>query len=231
MLSLHASIAIENASLYEQTQTLTTLQERERFAQDLHDGIIQSLYGVGLALDQTKLDIAALGEAATRQIDLSVNSLGEVIKDLRSYIFDLRPQALQQRGLKTRLDALIQELKVNIRLPVEAHISPDIDLYLEEMQSRHVFHICHEALSNAARHAKANHIFVNLSRDNDTVSLRIEDDGVGFEELPEIRLGHRGLANIQKRAAQLGGSLNINSQPQQGTRLTLLFSIHTGEIA
>jgi len=226
MLSLHASIAIENASLYEQTQHLATLEERERFAQDLHDGIIQSVYGVGLALDQVRSEIAPLNQTALVQIDLSIKSLANVIQDIRSYIFDLRPQAMQQKGLKARLEGLIQELKVNIRLPVEAKIAPDIDAYLKEQQARHMFHICHEALSNAARHAKANRISISLTGSDQKITLCIEDDGVGFELPPAINPGHRGLANIQRRVSQLGGILEIDSTPYQGTRLTVTLRTH-----
>ena len=169
MLALHAAIAIENARLYGQNQRLAILEERERFARDLHDGIIQSIYAVGLTLDQVKLEAPSVNEAVTEQIDLSMKSLANVIQDLRNYIFDLRPQALRYQGLKTRLDGLIKELRVNTLLPIQAEISPDIDDYLTEMQARHVFHICHEALANAARHAKAKHISVGVVRENGLV--------------------------------------------------------------
>ena len=228
MLALHAANAIENARLYEQTQRLAVLEERDRFAQDLHDGIIQSIYGVGLALEQIKTDVAYINEDATGHIDLCLNSLADVIQDLRSYIFDLRPQAMTHKGLKARLVGLIQELRANIRLPVHAEIHPDIDAYLTDEQARHVFHICHEALSNAARHAKANQILVDLSKVEETIFLRVEDDGVGFERPLSINPGHRGLANIQTRVSRLGATLTIDTAPQQGTRLTMSFPCTDG---
>ena len=221
MLTLHAAIAIENAHLYEQRQQLALLEERERFARDLHDGIIQSLYAVGLGLDQIKLDIAPINQAAADHIDLSLKSLAGVIQDIRTYIFDLRPQAIQQRGLKARLSGLIDELRVNIRLPVKAEIYPDIDSCLTDQQASHLFHISHEALSNAARHAKANQIVVRLTREDETVTLQIEDDGLGFEAPPQINPGHRGLANIQSRVSVLGATMTLDTRPQQGTRLTI----------
>ena len=219
MLTLHAAIAIENARLYEQTQQLALLEERERFARDLHDGIIQSLYAVGLALEQVKFDIPPDNDSAQDNIDRSLSSLANAIQDIRSYIFDLRPQAMHQKGLKVRLEGLIQELKMNIRLPITARISPDIDAHLTGQQASHIFHISHEALSNAARHAKANHIILSLTREKDEVTLCIEDDGVGFEKPADINPGHRGLANIQGRVMQLGAGFDLDSHPQQGTRL------------
>jgi len=223
MLALHAAIAIENARLYGQNQRLAILEERERFARDLHDGIIQSIYAVGLTLDQVKLDMPSTSEIIAEQIDLSMKSLANVIQDLRNYIFDLRPQALRYEGLKTRLEGLIKELRVNTLLPIQAEISPDIDNHLSDMQARHVFHICHEALANAARHAKAKHISLGVLREGGVVTLWVEDDGVGFNGKPRVKPGHRGLANMYARASEIGAKLNIETAPQEGTRLTMAF--------
>lgn len=223
MLALQAAIAIENSSLYEQTQRLAIFEERERFARDLHDGIIQSIYAVGLTLDQIKLDISSINNVTAEQIDLSLKSLASVIQDLRNYIFDLRPQALKYRGLRARLEGLIKELRVNTLMPIENKISPDIDLYLSDMQASHVFHIAHEALANAARHAKANKIYLSLLREDEKVMLVIEDDGIGFKSKPKVKPGHRGLANMRTRASEIGGLLQIDSAVGKGTRLSLTF--------
>ncbi|OQY32277.1 MAG: hypothetical protein B6243_07585, partial [Anaerolineaceae bacterium 4572_5.2] len=223
MLALHATIAIENAHHHEQTQRLAILEERERFARDLHDGIIQSIYAVGLALDQAKADILPSSQTTREQIDLCLKNLAAVIQDIRNYIFDLRPQATKHRGLKARLDGLIKEVKVNTLLPIESDIAPDINAELSDWQASHVFHICHESLSNAIRHAKPSRIAINLSKDGDAVTLIVADNGTGFDLPPEIHPGHRGLSNIRTRVSQLGGSLNIDTAPQQGTRVTLRF--------
>jgi signal transduction histidine kinase len=221
-LAIHAAIAIENARLYEQTQRLAVLEERERFSRDLHDGIIQSIYAVGLSLDTAKASISPTNQAALDQIELSMKSLANVIKDIRNYIFDLRPQALKDKGLYARLQGLIQELKVNTLLIIDADIAPDINTYLSELQASHIFHIAHEVLSNTARHAKARKVNISLTRNNGTVTLQIEDDGVGFEIPKKIAHGHHGLANIQKRASLLGADLNIQSGSNgNGTQITL----------
>jgi PAS domain S-box-containing protein len=223
MLALHAAIAIENARLYEQTERLAILEERERFARDLHDGIIQSIYAVGLALDQAKLDISPTNQAALSQIDVSLKSMARVIQDIRNYIFDLRPHALKYRGLTARLEGLIKELRVNTLLPIHVEISDDIERYLTEAQASHVFHICHEALANTARHARASQIWLQVIHKEDLITVHIEDNGIGFEYAPEVNPGHRGLTNIQSRALQLDANFNIDTAPRQGTRLTLTF--------
>lgn len=221
MLALHAAIAIENAHLYEKMQRLTVLEERERFARDLHDGIIQSIYAVGLSLDNIKVTIPTSDTAIHEQIDLSLKSLANVITDIRNYIFDLRPQALKNKGLHARLEGLVKEIKVNTLLPVQTNIDPDINAYLNDLQASHVFHIAHEALSNAVRHAQPRKIYLNLSRQENVVTLQIEDDGLGFDVPTAINHGHHGLANIRKRASLLNAALKIDSRPNQGTRLTL----------
>ncbi|MBI1882238.1 MAG: GAF domain-containing sensor histidine kinase [Chloroflexi bacterium] len=224
MLALHAAIAIENANLYEKTQRLAILEERERFARDLHDGIIQSIYGVGLILDNTKALILPENEAAQQQIDLSLKSLAAVINDLRNYIFDLRPQALKSKGLYTRLEGLIKELKVNTLLPIELEIDPEINSYITDLQASHLFHIAHEALSNAARHARPKKISLSLTRQADKLTLRVEDDGIGFEPPHTEAHGHQGLANMYKRASILNADLKIEGNSNQGTILTLTVS-------
>ncbi len=224
-LALHAAIAIDNARLYEKIQRLAILEERERFARDLHDGIIQSIYAAGLSLDIIKADIPPANQHVREQIELSLKSLANVITDIRNYIFDLRPQALRGKGLKARLEGLVKELQVNTTLAIRAEVSPDINAYLAESQASHVFHICHEALANAARHAKARHIYLSLTRKEEIITLRVEDDGIGFEAPPEINPGHHGLANIQARVSQLGATLKIESAPQQGTRLTMTLNV------
>ena len=226
MLAYHAALAIENATLYERSQRMSALEERERFARDLHDGIIQSLYAEGMMLDQVKLDIDPANQSAHQQLDLTLKMLADVIQDVRSYIFDLHPQAMmEQQGVRARLEGLVRELRVNIRLPVQALIDPDIDAYLTPEQARHIFHICHEGLSNAARHARAEEIILRLIRKQQSVTVSIEDDGIGFKVPTQIKLGHRGLANIQSRAAQLGAQISIKSRKKAGTCVQVVFDI------
>lgn len=226
MLAHHAAIAIENARLYEQTQRLAVLEERERFARDLHDGIIQSTYGVGLSLDNAKAAISPDNQVARELIDISLKSLAQVITDIRNYIFDLRPQALKDKGLHARLEGLLKELKINSTLSLEADIDPDINAYLTDKQASHIFHITHEALANVVRHAKAKKARLSLNRNGPLLILRVEDDGVGFKPPSHIRHGHRGLANIQERISALNAMLNIDSAPNRGTCLTMRMRIH-----
>lgn len=221
MLAYHAAVAIENARLYEHTQRLAILEEQERFARDLHDGIIQSIYGVGLSLDGAKAAISPTNDAARQQIDLSLKSLAQVITDVRNYIFDLRPQALKDKGLYARMQGLVKELQINTLFTIETDIDPNINSYVNESQASHIFHIAHETLANVVRHSKGRSIHLNLTKENGAIHLLVEDDGIGFVPPSQIQHGHRGLANIYKRVSLLGAQLNIDSAPDQGTRVNL----------
>ncbi len=220
-LAVHAAIAIENARAYEQTQRLAVLEERERFARDLHDGIIQSIYAVGLMLDQVKADIPAEFDAAQKQIALTLDNLARVIQDIRNYIFDLRPQAIKDNGLKNRLDGLIREVCANANIPIHAEIPTDIGEHLSDEQANHLFHICHEALANAVRHAEPSHITISLQRKEGVVTLNVADDGIGFVMPSKVKPGHRGLANMRSRAFQCGARMEIQSIPNKGTNVTV----------
>lgn len=99
----------------------------------------------------------------------------------------------------------------------------DRDAYLSDLQARHVFHICHEALSNAVRHAKPKQISLGLKREGRIVTVWVKDNGLGFKNELRVTPGHHGVANMQARAAEIGGTLLIESSPQQGTTLTLTF--------
>lgn len=220
-LAIHAAIAIDNARAYEQTQRLAVLEERERFARDLHDGIIQSIYAVGLMLDQAKADIPADYQPAKKQIEVTLDNLARVIQDIRNYIFDLRPQAIKDTGLKNRMDGLIREVCANTKIPIRAIIPTDIGEHLSDDQSNHLFHICHEALSNAVRHAEPSHITVALRCENGVVTLNVTDNGIGFVMPSQVKSGHRGLANMRSRAFHCGARMEIQSIPNKGTTVTV----------
>jgi PAS domain S-box-containing protein len=225
MLALHAANAIENARLYEKTQRLAIFEERERLARDLHDGIIQSFYGVGLSLENAKAVISPDDEATRNLIDLCLDSLAQIITDIRAYIFDLRPQALANKSFLGRLQGLVKELQANRLLSIKSEIDPKIESYVDDVQAGHLFYIAHEALSNVARHAVAHQVLLRLGRLGEVIQLQIEDDGIGFELPAQINPGHHGLANMQARVSLLDATLHIDSAPQQGTRVTITLPI------
>ncbi|MEY2817336.1 MAG: hypothetical protein RL275_799 [Chloroflexota bacterium] len=212
-----AGLSIENARLHVNARRLAVLEERNRIGMDLHDGIIQSIYGVGLALEGTKLLVDEDAVAAKEKIDHAIDGLNQAIRDLRAYILDLRPRQLGTDGLMSGIKRLIAEYRANTFSEVN-YMPPDSDLKeLTQTQSLALFHICQEALANAAKHAKAKSVQVSLWTTEDRALIEIHDDGKGFntDEMSSF-IGH-GLANMQTRARSSGGDIDITSVPGEGT--------------
>jgi signal transduction histidine kinase len=219
MLAAYAAAAIQNARLHENTHRLAVLEERERIGMDLHDGIIQSIYGVGLTLEGARLSIAEDPADAKTRIEHSIESLNQAIRDLRSYILDLRPRQMGNDGLISGLKRLTTEFRANSLTEVVI-TGPEDDLMdLSPAQSLAFFHICQEALANAAKHAKAKRVEISLWFTDDRALMEIHDNGKGFDmESQTLSIGH-GLANMQTRAQSAGGDVDISSAPDEGTTI------------
>lgn len=219
MLAAYAAAAIQNARLYENTHRLAVLEERERIGMDLHDGIIQSIYGVGLALEGALHSIEEDPADAKSRIERSIQGLNQAIRDLRAYILDLRPRQMGNDGLMSGLKRLATEFRTNSLTEVVL-IGPENDLMdLPPSQALALFHICQEALANAAKHAKAKKVEISLWSTDERALMEIHDDGKGFDmETKSLSLGH-GLANMLTRAQSAGGDVDISSVPGEGTTI------------
>jgi signal transduction histidine kinase len=217
MLAAYAAAAIQNARLHENTHRLAVLEERERIGMDLHDGIIQSIYGVGLSLESALHSFEEDPKDAKTRVQRSIESLNQAIRDLRAYILDLRPRQMGTEGLLSGLNRLITEFRANTLAPVQISGS-DHDLKdLPQAHSMVLFHICQEALANIAKHAKAQQVDISLWSTDERALMEIHDNGKGFEmEKMSVTIGH-GLANMQTRARSVGGDVDISSLIGEGT--------------
>jgi len=213
-----AGTAIENARLQQQSQRVAILEERERIGMDLHDGIIQSLYSIGLTLDYVKTILDEDREETLEKINLAVNGLNHAISDIRSYVSDLRPRQMQEnKTFPENLELLVQEFEANSRISGHFEDRTEPSFQLPYQNAVTLFHICQEALSNVARHADATRAEVQLWVEDARAYLEVSDDGKGFNlDTTEASLGH-GLSNMQRRTRKVGGNLTIHSAPLQGT--------------
>ena len=214
-----AGLAIENARLHSNARRLAVLEERDRIGMDLHDGIIQSIYGVGLGLEGAQLMLNEDPQAAKERIHQAIGGLNQAIRDIRAYILDLRPRQLGNEGLLNGVKRLIAEYRAHTFSEVN-FTGPESDLKdLPHSQSLALFHICQEALANAAKHAKAKNVQVAIWTTNERALLEISDDGKGFDtEKMHSSIGH-GLANMQTRAHAVGGEFDISSTLGEGTTI------------
>ena len=214
-----AGLAIENARLHANARRTAVLGERDRIGMDLHDGIIQSIYGVGLSLENALHSIEDDPNDAKQRVQHSIEGLNQAIRDLRSYILDLRPRQLGNEGLTNGIKHLIAEYRANTFAEVRL-TEPDSDLSeLSQAQSLTLFHICQEALANAAKHAKAKNVQIALWTTEDRVLMEIIDDGKGFDmEKMNTNIGH-GLANMHTRAHSVGGEVDVSSVLNEGSTI------------
>jgi signal transduction histidine kinase len=209
--------AIENVRLNEQGKRLAVLEERDRIGMDLHDGIIQSIYAVGLTLEHARLLISESPIQSTSRIEQAINDLNHTIRDIRAYILDLRPRQLKDENLIQGIQRLVAEFRANTLVDVMLKGPEDEFKDLPEPQAVALFHICQEALANIAKHAKAHRVDVILWTTTGRALMEVKDDGRGFDmDKVKKSIGH-GLTNMETRAANAGGDVDITTDPGQGT--------------
>jgi signal transduction histidine kinase len=227
VLATQAGVAIENARLYAEMQhaqrelrRLEVLEERERIAKELHDGVIQSLFAVGMGL-QGAAALAGDPDLA-RRIEHAVEEIDRAIRDLRNYIFGLRPGILADR----QLDAALRELatKFEERSGVVTAVAVDETVAAElSSAAADVVQVAREALSNVGRHARAATCRLSLRRSREGAVLEIDDDGVGFD--PSTSSGGMGLQNLRDRVEAMGGGFDVTGEASTGTTVRAVFPL------
>jgi two-component system CheB/CheR fusion protein len=200
---------------------LETERERDRIAMDLHDGIMQDIYASTLALELALGAGDGSGET-TEGIERVIDQLQAVVRNIRSYIFDLRPREFSG-NLPEAVANLAHEFQQNSQVVTEVQIDASATPNLST--SLTVYNIAHESLSNIQRHARAELVKVTLEFSNGTGQLIVADDGVGFEVGADREQSHRGLRNMFSRARSIDAELKLDSSPGNGTRLSLRFPI------
>jgi len=215
--ALHAGIAMENARLHAQVQRLAIVEERERISRDLHDSIIQSIYGVTLTLDDVPELVAEDPAEARERVDRAIGALQAVIRDIRNFIFGLRPLLLDSGDLLDGLRGLAAELRRSAAMEIEARATIVEELPLAVVAE--LLAITREALANVMRHSGASHVEMTAALEDGTVRLEIADDGSGFAPANPRTDGHHGLANMRHRAEGMGGTFTVESGEGRGTRI------------
>ena len=218
-LSRHAAIAIENSRLSEAVQRLAVVEERDRIAKDLHDGVLQSIYGVGLGLEDCLELVDEDPEEAKEQIERSIETLNAVIRDIRNYIFGLRPASFQGKTLQQGLADLIKEFQINSLIHADLTIAPTVPVDVSAAEVAEVLHMVRETLTNVAKHARATRVQVLIEGDTSELRITIFDNGRGFDISRRIGQEHHGLRNIRERAGELGGYVQLESAVGEGTRV------------
>jgi signal transduction histidine kinase len=220
MLAPHAALAMENARLSERSRELSIVEERNRLARDLHDSLVQKLFGVVLAAKSASTLLERDAADARAQVDRLGELAQDAISELRSLVFQLRPVDIETEGLGEALRKHVDVLRrvhpttLTLELSGTPRLRPGVD--------DEVFRIAQEALHNSLRHARAGRIAVRLEENGEGLGLSVSDDGVGFDPAePALRARRLGLTSMEERARELRGRLSIESAPGAGTTVRL----------
>lgn len=213
-----AAITMANAELYERAQEVVRLEERQRLAQNLHDAVNQSLFSASLIAEV----LPRLWERDPVEAQQSLEDLRRLTRgamaEMRGLLVELRPIVLTDSELGDLLRQLGDALTGRTNIPVIITMTGDGTLPGEVQIA--LYRLCQEALSNIAKHAWASRVMVDLQVDVGSVTLQVQDDGLGFDP-EEIPSGHYGLDMMRERARTIGAALTISSQPGQGTNISV----------
>lgn len=233
-----ATIALQNASLYqslrEERDKIVGKEEeaRRKLARELHDGPTQDVAAIAMRLNFARLLLERDPKRAKAELERLEDLAHRTVKEIRSMLFALRPIVLETEGLVAALKQYAENLLQNDNLPVQIDPEGYWDCLDIEAQGV-VFAILEEAMNNARKHAQASQVWVRLAVKDDLLVAEVIDNGRGFDlEVVQQDYGTRGslgMVNLRERAELIGGTLNIESVPGQGTRVMLV--VPTSEAA
>lgn len=218
-LTNQAAMVIQLCELANSQRANTILQERARFAGQIHDTLAQGFTGTLLHLEALRVRVSR-GERVTVDELQGVRKIAALgLAEARRSALAIRPLALDGRDISTALQQLTERSAVPGLLDCRWSLS-GIPRPLSSIADEALLNIAHEAVSNAIRHAEASNIHITLAFDPDGVSLRVQDDGIGFDTSDSHQRGHTfGLRSMRERAVAVGGELNVTSKHGEGTAI------------
>jgi PAS domain S-box-containing protein len=216
-LAERAAVALDNAELYERSQQVASLEERQRLARELHDSVSQALYGIALGARTARTLLDRDPSKATQPVEYVLQLAEAGLAEMRALIFELRPESLESEGLVAAIGKHVAATQARYGIEVGSDMCDEPDAPLDVKEA--VYRIAQEALHNVVKHARATHVDVRLSCTPSEIAIEIADNGAGFD--PDGAFpGHMGLRSMRERAARAGGALDIASAPGSGTTIT-----------
>ena len=236
ILSRQAVIAIQNARLYQdlvdERDRMVEVQEeaRKKLARDLHDGPTQSVSAIAMRVNMARRMLESDPQATAEELGRIEELTRRTTKEIRHMLFTLRPLVLESQGLTAALQAMATKTKEIYGQEVLVKVDEKVLDGFEMGKQGVVFYIVEEAVTNARKHAKAPHIWINLRPlDQGIALLEVQDDGVGFDVAAVNRAydqrGSLGMVNLRERTELVNGVLNLQSAPGKGTRVQVFIPL------
>ncbi|PFG43564.1 GAF domain-containing protein [Isoptericola jiangsuensis] len=208
-----ASLLLERRHSRAMQQEIAVLAERNRIARELHDGVTQRLFALGLQLGAVERQAPPDVQELLRTV---AQDLEATIREVRRSVVHLRPPDRQRHSLRAKVQALVAEYAHVLDPAPELRIDGPVDILVDPALHHHVVAVLREGLSNAARHAAATSVRVDVVATVDELTCTVGDDGIGFDPAA----ARSGLVNLAERAAELGGTLTIAAREPHGSEVT-----------
>jgi NarL family two-component system sensor histidine kinase LiaS len=211
------NMAAQLEGLVQARQELATLETRNRFARDLHDSVKQQVFATSFQVAAARALVEKDTKAAEAHLTQAEELARQAQRELNVLIGELRPAALEGKGLSSALRDYVGDWSRRAEIPAEIHVRGERETPLEVEQA--LFRVAQEALANVAKHSGAGNVEVDLIYASDSLTLRVADDGRGFDPA-EISGEGFGLQSMHERLEMLGGRVEVESAPGKGTRIT-----------
>jgi NarL family two-component system sensor histidine kinase LiaS len=210
------SMAADLENLLQARGELATLEARNRFARDLHDSVKQQVFATSLQIAAARALIEKDTDSAESHLSQADELVRQAQKELNVLIQEMRPAALEGKGLATAVREYVARWSEGAEIPADFRVQGEREVPLEAEQA--LFRVAQEALANVARHSHARHAEIDLVYTRSAVTLRVADDGRGFDPSRNPGGGF-GLQSMRERLVRLGGHINVESAPGKGTRV------------
>jgi two-component system, NarL family, sensor histidine kinase LiaS len=210
------NMAADLENLLQARGELATLEARNRFARDLHDSVKQQVFATSLQIAAARALIEKDTDSAESHLSQADELVRQAQKELNGLIQEMRPAALEGKGLATALREYAARWSDGAEIPADFRVQGEREVPLEAEQA--LFRVAQEALANVARHSEARHAEIDLVYTRNAVTLRVADDGRGFDPMRNPGGGF-GLQSMRERLVRLGGHINVESAPGKGTRV------------
>lgn len=220
-LAQQTVVALQMVRLADHAKQAAVLQERSRMARDLHDTLAQALTGIVIQMNLAENTVVQSQREALRHIARARKLARDCLVEARRLVFALQPQALKRQCLGAALQQLAEELTSDTEVRIEFTCQGTADVLFPEVETE-LLHICQEALTNVVKHANSNNVSIELGFDPQWVRLSIQDNGQGFDLSTPTPTQRFGIAGMHERARQIGGKMEIRSEPGYGTRIQVV---------
>ncbi len=231
------SIAIENARLYQDLESekerMMEIQEegRKKMARDLHDGPTQSVSAIAMRVNFARRLMERDPKATAEELFKIEDLARRTTKEIRHMLFTLRPLVLESQGLIPALESMAEKMHETYGQNVIIQADADLVSELEMGKQAVIFYIAEEAVNNARKHAKADHIWIRLKPvKSDLALLEVEDDGLGFDtgavDATYDNRGSLGMVNMRERSELVNGVIHIDSIEGKGTRIQVVIPLN-----